>query len=499
MSLPAGKSIAAQANSSAHRIDKIVLARLRSEGIEPAEPAPDQVFLRRIHLDLLGSLPTADEAEAFLNDPRPEKRSALIESLLGRDEFALYRAMQWGDLLRIKAEFPINLWPVAARQYHRWLYECFKSNQPCDRMARELLTASGSNFRVGPANFFRAVASRDPESLARSVALVWMGSRIEKWPAHRREQIAVFFSRIGYKASGEWKEEIVFDDLDKPLPAFAVLPDGRKVRLDPGKDPRSAFADWLISPRNSYFARSVANRIWAWLIGRGIVDEVDDFRPDNPPSHPDLLNYLADQLIISGYDMVHLYRVILNSRTYQLSAKAKDLSDRSQRFFARAALRRLDAEVLIDALCTITGSGELYSSAVPEPYTIMPSDQRAIALPDASISNPFLELFGRSPRNTGLASERNNPVSDAQRLHLLNSRHIEDKIEQGPALQPMLNAKDGHWALNRLYLTILSRRPSAEELRIADEHFRRTGLNRRQTHIDVAWALLNSTEFLFRS
>jgi hypothetical protein len=471
---------------------------LEKEGIEPAERASDDVFLRRVYLDTIGTLPTAKEAAAFLADPHPRKRAALIDQLLERDEFALYRAMKWSDVLRIKAEFPINLWPLAAQEYHRWLHESLKSNKPCNLLAREILTASGSNFRVGPVNFFRAVQSRDARSLAQAAALAWMGTRSEKWPDERVAQLAVFFSQVGYKPTGEWKEEIVFFDPTKPLASEnAVLPDGSRVRLQPGSDPRVVFADWLTGRRNPYFARNIVNRIWAWLVGRGIVEEPDDMRPDNPPSHPQLLAYLEAELVSSGFDMKHIYRLILNSETYQMSSIPKQPGETAQKLFACYALRRLDAEVLIDAICQITGTTEQYFSAVPEPYTIMPSGQRAVGLPDGSISSAFLELFGRSPRDSGLESERNNRPGDAQRLHMLNSNHVERKIEQGPALQPILN-KDGRAAAADLYLTILSRRPTGDELKTIDNYSRTAGVNRRQANIDLAWALMNSTEFLYR-
>jgi hypothetical protein len=233
-------------------------------------------------------------------------------------------------------------------------------------------------------------------------------------------------------------------------------------------------------------------------VGRGIIEEPDDIRPDNPPSHPQLLAYLEAELISSGFDMKHVYRLILNSETYQLSSIPKQPGENAQKLFACCALRRLDAEVLIDAICQITGTSEQYFSAVPEPYTIMPNGQRAVGLPDGSISSAFLELFGRSPRDSGLESERNNRPSDAQRLHLLNSNHVERKIEQGPALQLILNNKDGRAAAADLYLTILSRRPTEYELKIMDNYSRNAGVNRRQANIDLAWALINSTEFLYR-
>jgi len=481
------------------RIDELVFAHLTKAGVTPASLSSDEVFLRRAYLDAIGTLPTAQEATAFLASTDPKRRTALIDQLLQRDEFPVYWAMKWSDLLRIKAEFPINLWPTAAREYYRWLLESLEKNKPYNQFARELLTSSGSNFREGPVNFYRALQDREPQSLAQAAALTFMGVRTENWPAARRAELAVFFSQVGYKPTDEWKEEIVFYDRSKPqASANAVFPDGTKSRLEAGRDPRMDFADWLIAPRNPYFARNIVNRIWAWLYGRGIIDEPDDIRPDNPPLYPDLLVFLEGQLVSSGYDLKHIYRLILNSNTYQLSSIPHSTKPEAARNFASYPARRLDAEVLIDALNQITGTSEQYSSAVPEPYTIMPNGERAIALPDGSISSPFLELFGRSPRNTGMEAERNNRPTAAQRLHLLNSSQIERRIEQGPALQEILRKTEPRAVLTGLYLTILSRYPTEDEVKVAAAYVHDTGLNRRQAAIDVAWALINSTEFLFR-
>ena len=355
---------------------------------------------------------------------------------------------------------------------------------------RELLTSSGSNFRAGPVNFYRAVQNREPQSLAQAAALTFMGVRTEKWPAARRAEMAVFFSQVGYKPTGEWKEEIVFFDRSKPLPTpDAVFPDGTRTRLQAGRDPRLDFADWLIGPRNPYFARNIVNRAWAWLYGRGIIDEPDDIRPDNPPLYPDLLAYLESELVSAKYDLKHIYRLILNSSTYQLSSIPRSSKPEAAQNFASYPVRRLDAEVLVDALNQITGTSEQYSSAVPEPYTIMPNGERA---------SPFLELFGRSPRDTGMESERNNRPTASQRLLLLNSSQIERRIEQGPVLQEIFHKPDARAMLTGLYLTILSRCPTEEEMRTAAAYQKMSGLDRRNAAIDVAWAMINSTEFLYR-
>jgi len=484
-------------------VDALVLRRLKALGIEPADPCTDEVFLRRAFLDVIGTLPTAEEARQFILDPSAGKRAKLIDRLLERDEFATYWALKWSDLLRVKAEFPINLWPNAANAYYTWIRASIKANMPYDRFARELLTSSGSNFRVPQVNFYRAVQGKAPATLAQAAALTFMGARADKWPKERLAGMAAFFSLVGYKRTREWKEEIVFFDVAKAAgpdaPKTATFPDGTTVSLSPDRDPREVFADWLVNPKNPWFTRAIANRAWYWLMGRGIIHEPDDIRPDNPPSNPELLALLEDELRRANYDLKHLFRLILNSKTYQRSAVPKSKHPDAEANFASYIPRRLEAEVLIDALNQITGSTEQYSSAIPEPFTWIPTNRRTIALPDGSITSSFLEMFGRPPRDTGLESERNNKPTPAQRLHLLNSTHIRRKFTQSKRLQPLLSgARNLRAAATKLYLTILSRFPTEEELETIAAYSKTEEGKGTAALEDLAWALINSTEFLYR-
>ncbi len=482
------------------RIDSLVFDHLGRLSIQPAILSSDAVFVRRAYLDVIGTLPTAVEASDFVGNADPGKRSVLIDRLLERDEFADYWANKWSDVLRIKAEFPINLWPEAAQAYHHWIRMSLASDTAYDVMVRQMLTSNGSNFRVPPVNFYRAMQNRDPRGIAQTVALTFMGVRAEKWPAARLQDMAVFFSQIAYKHTREWKEEIVFFDSAKPLPSeSATLPDGSHVRLRPDQDPRAVFTDWLIDPKNPWFARNIVNRIWSWLLGRGIIQEPDDIRPDNPPSNPELLDYLERELVASHYDLKHIYRLILNSGVYQQSCIPRSSSPEAEANFAFYPVRRLDAETLIDAICQITGTTEEYASAVPEPFTVMPEGSRAISLPDGSVSSAFLELFGRPPRDTGLESERNNRPSAEQRIHLLNSTHIERKIEQSQKLMDIArNSQQPRDVVNGLYLAIMSRYPTDEELKAVGQYSNSGGVKRREAFVDLAWALINSSEFLCR-
>ncbi len=482
----------------AGRIDELVFSRLQSLGIEPAHVCSDPVFVRRVFLDVIGTLPTPVEVNRFLQNRDPNKRRALIDQLLERDEFADYWTMKWSDLLRVKAEFPINLWPNAAQEYHRWIYTAVRDNMPYDQFVRTLLTSNGSNFRVGPVNFYRAAQSRDTQGLSRVVGLTLLGTHAEKWPADKAAGFAPFFSAVGYKATQEWKEEIVYFNSDK-IPAGgtpAVLPDGTRVTLTRDRDPRIVLADWLIRPDNHAFTQPIVNRAWYWLLGRGIVHEPDDLRADNPPSNPELLAYLEKQFVADHYDLKKLFRLILNSNTYQLSTLSRSDKPEAEANFAFYPLRRLDAEVLIDALNQISGTTEKYSSAIPEPFTFIPETQRSISLPDGSITSSFLEMFGRPSRDSGEELERNNRITADQRLHLLNSTHIQRKIEQGPKFQALLRSKKPpREVISDLYLLILSRPPTESE-RAAIAEYAKT--DTRNALVDVTWSLINSTEFLYR-
>ena len=482
------------------QIDELVSAKLKELHIQPAPVCSDEVFVRRVYLDVIGTIPTAQEAKAFLQDKDPQKRTNLIDRLMDRDEYGDYWTMKWSDLLRIKAEFPVNLWPNAAQTYYHWVRSSVRDNKPYDQFARELLCASGSNFRDPPANFYRAVQNKDAQGLAQAVALLFMGERAENWPKEKLTGMSGFFAQMGYKGTSEWKEEIVFYDASKAAKGLpkAVYPEGKEAKLVAGKDPRVLFADWLIRADNPSFARNIVDREWSWLMGRGIIHEPDDIRPDNPPVNPQLLAYLERELVTHKYDLRHIQRLILNSQTYQRSSCPAAMDAVAEANFAYYPMRRLDAEVLADAICQITGTSEKYTSAIPEPFTYIPEGQRSITLPDGSISSAFLEMFGRPARDTGLESERNNKPTAAQRLFLLNSSHIQRKIEQGPAMQALLVAKkQPREMINDLYLTIMSRFPTDQEAKTVVAYVQ-SGGKAREAMVDVAWALINSAEFMYR-
>lgn len=498
-----------------NRIDELVFARLQKLGIVPSEVCPDEVFLRRVYLDTIGMLPTPDEARAFLADKDPKKRSRLIDQLLERNEFIDYWTLRWGDLLRIKSEYPVRVWPRGVRTYYNWVRESIARNKPMDQFARELITANGSNFRVGPANFFRAMPTRDPQSFAETTAVLFMGARIgcarchghptENWALDDVLGMAAFFSKVAIKTTLEWKEEVVFHNpwgqVYHPKTRAVVKPKflgGDTLDLAPEEDPRGKFADWLTSPQNPWFARALANRVWFWLFGRGIVHEPDDLRSTNPPSHPELLDYLAQELVSHKYDLKHLFRLVLNSKTYQLSSKPNGSNRGDLVHFSHYLLRRLGAEQFLEAVCQVTGTTEEFASWIPVPPTILPRGTRATQIFDGDIKHPFLDLFGRPSRDTPYECQRNLESSVRQSLHLLNSDHFEGKIAGSQTIQRLLQAnKPDAEIVDELYLSALARFPRADEKAKALEYLTKKKDARAQAVQDLCWALLNTKEFMF--
>lgn len=499
-----------------NKIDELLVLSLAQKNLEPAPLCSDAVFIRRVFLDGLGTLPTPNEARDFLADKTPEKREKLIDAILQRHEFADYFGMKWGDVLRVKAEFPVNLWPNGAANYDRWLREALRTEMAYDQFVRELLLADGSNFRDGAANFYRAVSEKDADTIAEAIAQTFLGTRIGFWSEEKRKELAVFFSRVGYKETTQWKEEIVFwtrKELDSPN---VIFPDGTKGIVSENEDPRSVFAAWLVCAQNKNFNRCIANRIWFWLFGYGLVHEPDDFREDNPPVHEELLDYLAQEVVHNQYNLKNIYRIIFNSSAYQQSAisrgtkfsfshdesetydEAETRSETETKMFAAYPIRRLEAEVLQDALVQIFGISVVYQSEVPEPFTLIPSRFRTISLADASVTSSFLEMFGRASRDTGLESDRNNDVTEAQRLFFLNSTEVNTWIQRFVVKSRFLARlrDERRKVLDEIWLTFLSRYPTPEEVQIVAASFQNSQEPPQKKVQDLIWALLNSSEFL---
>lgn len=476
----------------ANEIDKIVDALCKKNAVPRTKFASDAVFIRRAYLDLTGTLPSPESLEKFLRDTSQDKRIILIDKLLNSDEFVDYWAIKFGDILRIKAEFPVNLWPNAAQAYDRFVRESLRNGLGWNVMTKRMLTASGSNFRIGEVNFYRAMQSRTADSAAACVALTFMGARFEKFSPKTRAEMTKFFSRLRFKATKEWKEDIVVNDISKRAPFKGILPDGWVVDVPADADPREIFADWLTAKGNPYFAKAFANRAWAWIFGDGIVSPADDMFAENKARSPELLEHLARFFEASNFNIRALLRHITTSRLYSTSFIPAGDATKARKFFAVYPVRRLDAEVVIDILGQISGTSEIYSSTTPEPYTTLPDYSRALEVPDGSITTSFLELFGKPSRDTGTMAERNNNPNSSQKLYMINSSHIRDKLAQGKRIINITNQPQPI-AFEKLYHLILSRSPSLAERDVFKAQ--RVDWKRMQ---DLVWALVNSEEFINR-
>ena len=494
------------------------LERSRDRHDLPPTPfASDAVFLRRAYLTAVGRIPTLTEVRAFLASGDPAKRYKLIDTLLASPEHADLIAMRFADMLRIKSEFPVNLWPNAVQAFHHQLRSDIFSNRPYSEMVYEMLTASGSNFRVPYANFFRGSGDRTPAGLAKITALTFMGIRVEKLPEDRRKAFENFFSRIRYKSSSEWKEEFVFTAPEE-VKFKAWLPGSGSFTIRaPEEEPRQVLARALVSDGNPYFARALVNRAWSWFFGKGLIDPADDITPergfwsrcmigvglssyDAREVNPELLELLTKEFRRSNYNMRHLFRLMMNCQAFHAaSVVPAETRAQTEKYFLSYPVRRLEAEILSDSLGVLTGNYGRYMSVIPEPFTFLPPKTHAVQIADGSISSSMLELFGRPSRDSGKISERNNHMTGSQRLYLLNSNVVYGQLSN-------LGWRAGRackWDLYRrgipmLYLQILSREPTPQEKkRIID--YQNSLSKRRKAYVwpDLVWTLVNSKEFLY--
>ena len=443
----------------------------------------DDVFLRRAYLTVTGALPSPEECVKFIDSSAPNKREALIDELLESELGIKYMQMHWGDILRIKSEFPSNLWPNGVQAYNRWVYEQLMNNVPYDKFVRGLLLSEGSNFRAPAANFYRGFQKRTPENIYANINLLFLGNRNCTDNGH------LCFSQIKYKSTKEWKEEIIYLDIHKSAPhQHIILSDDTRLKLSTDTDWREAYVDWLTSPKNRRFAEVMVNRMWYWVFGKGIVHEPDDWREDNKPSNPELLTKLTDNFIKNKFNIRALMKEILMSQEFNAKAAPE----------GSYVPQRLPAEVIIDAIASTTGIWDTYTSRVPEPFTVYPPKTRATHLGDATVSSSELELFGKVSRDVSLESQRNNAITSRQLLYLMNSSVLEQNIRKSPVLKKICeqNYEISHLA-NSLSLLILSRRASAEEIEMYKAHMRDNRLSTSEFCYDLMWMLLNSNEFLY--
>ena len=465
-------------------IDTLVDAKLAKLNIAPSGLCDDAEFLRRIFLDLTGTLPTPNEARQFLGDTAKDKRSRLVETLLRRPEFADLWALRWADILRVDRA---ALGHQRARLYYRWIRNSIATNQPFDQFARELVTAEGPPDEVGPANFFKVVTK--PGEVAGTLSQVFLGVRIACAECHHhpfdRWKQTDYYGMTAFFASGptqhpRTRSEVFAHALGTDMPA-----------ANPAGDRRLVLADWMTRPDNPYFARNLANRVWAWMMGRGLVEPVDDVRATNPPSNPELLDALARYLVENHFDVRKLIVLIASSRVYQTTARPNATNEKDEQNFSRAYFKRPDAEVLLDMVGQALG--------VPERFSSSPGVTRAVQLWDSKTRNDFLKLFGRPSRVSACECERTREPSVSQVLNLLNSPEIQAKLshEAGTVAVLVRTHTDDAKLVDELYLTFFARFPTSAERATGVKHLTKYANNRRAAAEDLAWAMLNSTEFLF--
>jgi hypothetical protein len=494
-------------------IDDYVIAKLKALRIAPSPATSDATYVRRAYLDAAGILPTAEEVENFLVDKSPDKRAKLIDSLLERDEYVDYWAYKWSDLLLVSSR---KLRSNTMWSFYNWIHDSVKQNKPWDKFAYEIFTENGNTRQLGALNYF--VLHKDPIEITENVTLAFMGQRItcarchnhplEKWTQTQYYQMANLFSRVGLKNGDQPGDVIVFakaaGDINHPrlLKPLAPTPlDGESLPLDSSASRREHFAKWLTSPKNTYFARAVVNRVWANFMGRGLVDPVDDVRATNPASNEELFDAVAKDFVAGGFDVKRLIRTIMNSGAYQLSSESNATNQNDEKYYSKYIVKRLAAEVLLDAMSQVTGVAARFSG--------YPAGTRALQLPDTQVQSEFLASFGRPKRVICDAAERSSAPSISQALHVINGDTLNKKLsapDAYPALAIKMGLSDAR-ILDQLFLSAYSRyateaekQPMLEVLRKARASSGSTDaqrLARQQALEDMMWAMLTSKEFLF--
>jgi hypothetical protein len=490
-------------------VDKHVFAKLKMLSIPPSELCSDHEFIRRAYLDVCAVLPTPAEVKAFLADQDRDKRARLIDKLLDRPEYADFWALKWSDVLRISRK---TLGADGANLFHKWLHDHIRQNTPFNKVVHGLLTADGNTFTQGPANYYRVV--KQPEDLAETTAQLFLGIRLgcarchnhpfEKWTQDDYYSTAAFFARVQVKAEKkstpkkieaasvyvELKGEVMHPRTGAVVPPRFL--GGKLPVLGPEQDRREVFADWLTAPDNPFFARAVVNRLWFHLFGRGIVDAPDDIRDSNPPANEALLDALAKDFIAHDFDVKHILRVILNSRTYQLSATSNPFNKEDTRYFSHVVPKMLTAEQLMDAISQVT--------EVPEKIPGMPPGTRVVQVPDFDEAPVFLNAISRPARTLPCECERDDEVTLAKALQFVNGSTIMDKIsnDKNCLTRLLASKKTNEEIATELFLMVLGREPTTDNLRAVVEHVQKHAAHPRQGWEDVLWALMNTREFMFR-
>jgi hypothetical protein len=490
-------------------IDELVWNKLQSLGITPSEPCDDAKFLRRVHLDIIGRLPTPDEVRAFLADGDSQKREHVVEALLERPEYANHWATKWADLLRPN---PYRVGIKAVMNYDNWIRDSFRENKPYDQFVRELVAARGSTWENGAAVMLRD--RRGAMELTTLVSQLFLGIRLEcakchhhpfeKWSQDDFYSFAAYFARVGYKGQGisapiSGGEETILTakkgSVEHPLTGETLAPRplfGKAMELGENDDPREALADWIASDENPFFAQVMANRVWADLMGRGVVEPIDDLRATNPPTNAALLDALAAEFREQKYDIKQLIRLICTSHVYSLSSLPSPRNAADRQNYSRHYRTRLRAEVLLDAVSDITG--------IPDKFSAMPGGSPANQIWTTRVDSVFLDTFGRPNENQDPPCERLPDPTVTQTLHLMNAPQLHARVtsDAGRAAHLAASKRSPSEIVEELYLLVYSRPPDAEERAFGEQLFAEPEITRRGATEDLLWALLNTPEFMFK-
>ncbi len=492
-------------------VDKHVFSKLKMLNILPSDLCTDQEYIRRAYLDLCGVLPTPAEVTRFMASKDANKRAKLIDELLERPEYADFFTLKWSDVFRSTRK---TIQVKGTHVFQKWMRNHISQNTGFDKVVYEVITSGGSTFSNPAANYYRV--SRDPTTLAETTAQLFFGIRMqcakchnhpfERWTQDDYYSMAAFFSRVKYRRDpvdgGDAKKkdgaEYVYversGEVTQPRTGKIAPPKfmgGSIAEIAPGHDRREALGKWMAAPTNPFVPKSIVNRVWFHIMGRGIVDPVDDFRDSNPSANDDLLDELSKDFVAKGFDVKHLIRTIMSSRTYQLSAMTNDFNKDDNKYFSHAVTKLLTAEQLFDALCQVT--------EVPEKFAGMPAGTRAVQLPDGEVNHPFLKTFGQPARELACECERESDSNLAQALQLINGPAVNDRLRNASnRIGKLLAAKKADKEiLSDLFLTTLSRTPTETEESAMLGHVS-SAMDRRRAWEDVHWALINSKEFLFR-
>ncbi len=507
-------------------IDRQIFAKLKSLRMTPSALCTDEVYVRRAWLDLTGQPPTMEEARAFVADRSPDKRARLVDELLASDGYADFWTLKWADALRVESR---TMDKVGMTAFHGWIRNAVAGNLPLDQFARAVLAAQGSTYQVPETNFYRAM--REPNARAEGIARVFLGTRLQcaqchnhpfdRWTQDDYYQWSAVFSRVDYKIvnnkvedrsdthrfNGEQVVQIAKGRrLINPRtgdPAIARLLGATELdekTLEDAQELKAA-ARWVTDPKNALFAQAQVNRIWHHLMGRGLVDPVDDFRPTNPASHPELLKKLADELVQSGYDMRHVIRLIMQSRTYQLSSEPNDTNREDTTNFAHAYVRRLGAEQVFDSL--YRGMG------VRARFEEFPKVSRAAQIPgplngrkreaSESSSLAFLAQFGQPPRLLACECERTDETTMGQSFSLISGPQVNLLLKRKDNMLSRVLASGSPDAakVETLYWSLLTRGPTEEERNVLTQMLAGSA-DKRAALEDLAWSLMNAKEFVLR-